>query len=85
MPIELIVQIEEYLIKEERERQRGAWAEDFKCWEERCQPADQLSDYEAAYTYHKIQFVYGRPDSPDLGAGSQSSEYGEGDPQTNGQ
>ena len=51
LPAELVVCIEELLIKDERKELREDWATELKCWETRCLPTDHLSNEEARRLY----------------------------------
>lgn len=50
LPVELVKNIEDCLMSEEREKTRKEWAADLRCFEHRCEPKDHLSpdDWEVA-------------------------------------
>lgn len=46
LPVELVAEIEGYLMDNERAKQLDNWSKDFKCFQGLCKPIDHLSDSE---------------------------------------
>lgn len=53
LPIELVEQVEQYLLEQEREKQRFAWAQDMACSEKSCEILDHFSPDEVHEIYHQ--------------------------------
>ncbi|GIZ45186.1 hypothetical protein CKM354_000836600 [Cercospora kikuchii] len=52
LPIELIQNIERYMVQEKQEKLAPAWTREFRCWQNRCVPFDHVDDEEILDIYN---------------------------------